>query len=240
MGPVSYGLWQRCEKLNVTIMKQGVALGIRPNVQICRPNRYMRYTSDKFPACYHIRRNCAVHQQAQLPEGCLCRYLPSVRVLQWLSIVAAIFLVLGLLLLYFKTITSPQNDSAVFVLSYGPFLCFLLAFILIVTTLILLVSYLRRDIYEDYSFPLRSVSNDSHPLQGFDLHSLRSYAKHYGATFSHERYLDAERELRADANTHYHTILGWATWFEIAAAILVLIVTGLTLWLGTASRSDEV
>lgn len=109
MAPVSYGLWQRCEYANITIMKQGVALGVRPNVQICRPNRYMRYSADKFDTCYHIRRNCPVIEPEQLPEGCSCRYLPSAKGLQWLTILAAVFLVLGLLLLYFKTIATPQN-----------------------------------------------------------------------------------------------------------------------------------
>ena len=110
MGPVSYGLWQRCENTNITITKQAIALGIRPNVQICVPNRYMRYKADKFDSCYHIRRNCPVIEQDELPEGCACRYLPSTKGLQWLTILAAIFLVLGLLLLYLKTIASPQNS----------------------------------------------------------------------------------------------------------------------------------
>lgn len=97
-------------------MKQGVALGIRPNVQLCRPNLYMRYSADKHDSCYHVRRNCPVANLAQLPEGCSCRYLPSTRGLQWLTILAAVFLVLGLVLLYFKTIVSPQNSSFFFVL----------------------------------------------------------------------------------------------------------------------------
>ena len=41
----------------------------------------------------------------------------------------------------------------------------------------------RREIYEDYSFPLRSISNDTTHLQGFDLHSLRNYVKISGNIF---------------------------------------------------------
>jgi len=177
MAPVSYGLWQRCESINATIIKQGVALGLRHNVQQCYPNRYMRYSSDKFEPCYHIRRNCPVLQPSQIPEGCSCRYLPSAKGLQWLTVLAAVCLVLGLFLLYLKTITSPQNDSAVFVLSFGPFICFVLTLLLMVTGLILLGAYLRRDTYEDFNFPLQSVKDDSNRLQGFDLHALRNYAK---------------------------------------------------------------
>ena len=89
-------------------------------------------------------------------------------------------------------------DSAVLVLSFGPFACFVVALILMVITLILVGACkcliprtfvihssvsphldLRRDTYEDYTFPLASVSNDTNHLQGFDLHSLRNYAKHH-------------------------------------------------------------
>ena len=115
---------------------------------------------------------------------------------------------------------------------------------------------LRRDTYEDYTFPLASVSNDTNHLQGFDLHSLRNYAKHHRksswtsnastfvvsleTTFTRERFVAAERELRADANTHYHTTIGWATGFEIIATLLIFIVTAVTFLLGAASRSDDV
>ncbi len=111
MTPVSYGLWERCEYVNITIMKQGVAIGTRPNVRICRPNRYMRYSVNNFDTCYYIRRNCPVTEPAQLPKGCSCRYLPSAKALQWLTVLAAVCLVIGLLILYLKTIAKPQNGS---------------------------------------------------------------------------------------------------------------------------------
>lgn len=159
MPPVSYGLWQRCENANITIMKQGISLGTRPNVQICRPNRYMRYSVENFDTCYNIRRNCPVMDAGQLPNGCHCRYLPSARALQWLTILAAVFLVIGLLILYLKIIATAQNGlfflrksmnihrdfvfgvnlgSATLILNYGPFLCFVLTLLLMVTTLIVL------------------------------------------------------------------------------------------------------
>jgi hypothetical protein len=237
MPPVSYGLWQRCEKVNITIMKQGVALGTRVNVQICRPNVYMRYSLDHFDACYSIRRNCPVIEPGQLPQGCYCRYLPSAKALQWLTILAVVFLVIGLLILYLKTIASPQNDSATLVLSFGPFICFLLTLLLMATTLIVLGAYLRRDTYEDYTFPLTTVSNDTINQHGFELFSLRNYAKHYG--FSKERYAAAVAELIEDANGTYHTTIGWATGLEIIATALILVVTILTYFLGAALKSDN-
>jgi len=240
MSPVSYGLWERCEYTNLTIMKQGVALGTRTNVQICRPNVYMRYSVDNFDTCYYIRRNCPVTEAGQLPKGCSCRYLPSARALQWLTVLAAIFLILGLLILYLKPIVTAQNEVAKTLLGYGPFICVVLTLLLMVTTLILRGTYLRRDTYEDYTFPLSAVSNDTVNQHGFELFSLRHYAKRYESTFSKERYAAAVKELRADANTHYHTAIGWATGFEIIATALIFIVTAITFLLGTASRSEDI
>lgn len=111
MAPVSYGLWKRCEKINVNIVKQGVSLGTQPNVTVCRPNQYMRYSAKNFDKCYHLRRNCPVTPQSQLPSVCTCDYLPSTSALQWLTILAAVFLVIGLLVLYLKTIGTAENGS---------------------------------------------------------------------------------------------------------------------------------
>lgn len=111
MEPVSYGLWQRCEYRDTPITKQGVSLGTRPHVLACWPNVYLRYSPETFNECYNIRRNCPVMPKDKIPKGCACRYLPSDRALQWLTILAAVFLTVGLLLLYLKTIAQPQNGS---------------------------------------------------------------------------------------------------------------------------------
>lgn len=240
MEPVSYGLWERCEHFNITVVKQGVTLGTRQRVQICWPNRYMRYSPDKYHTCHNFRRQCPVMNKDQLPEGCSCHYLPSAKALQWLTVLAAVFLILGLLLLYLKTIASPQNDSALIVLGYGPFICFLLALLLMSTGLILLGAYLRRDTYEDFSFPLESISNVTKRLESFDLHSLRNFAKYQEATVSRELYNKAKNELINDANTHYHTAIGRGTIYEIIATGLVFVVTALAFWLASVSRSEDI
>jgi hypothetical protein len=41
---------------------------------------------------------------------------------------------------------------------------------------------LRRDTYEDYTFPL-SVSNETTHAHGFELFSLRRYVKYYGKQY---------------------------------------------------------
>jgi hypothetical protein len=117
---------------------------------------------------------------------------------------------------------------------------------------------LRRDTYEDYTFPLTTVSNDTN-AHGFELFSLRNYAKHYGkkktkqkkkeelkflfiyflaSLLPKERYAAAVKELRFDANTHYHTVIRWGTGFEIIATALVLVVTALTYILATPKSED--
>lgn len=240
MSPVSYGLWQRCENMNISMTKQGITLGTRNNVRVCRPNWYMRYPIDKFPICYPIRRSCGVAENEELGDGCSCRYLPSTKGLQWLTVLATVFIVLGLLLVYLKIISSAENGTADLILSFGPFICFLFSLLLLSTGLILLGAYLRRDNYEDYSFPLRSMSNDSHPMQSFDLYSLRNYGKYYQSTFNDQRFAEAEKELRDDADTHYHTNIGRAAIFEILTTAIIFIVTGLTFFIGSTSRSNDI
>ncbi|CAF1353000.1 unnamed protein product [Adineta steineri] len=58
-------------------------------------------------------------------------------------------------------------------------------------------------------------------------------------TFSREQYKKAEQELREDANTHYHTIIGRATIYEIIATILTFIVTAVTFLFATSSRAEN-
>lgn len=111
MTPVSYGIWERCEYTNLTLMRQGVTLGTRTNVQFCHPNRYMRYSTNNYTLCHNYRRKCSVFNQDQFPEGCSCQYLPSTKGLQWLTGLAAICLILGILLLYLRSIASPNNSS---------------------------------------------------------------------------------------------------------------------------------
>lgn len=57
--------------------------------------------------------------------------------------------------------------------------------------------------------------------------------------FSEQTLNDAENELRGLANDHYHTKIGWATGFEIIAAILTLLAAGLAFILASASKSDD-
>lgn len=60
------------------------------------------------------------------------------------------------------------------------------------------------------------------------------------STFSNENYKASVKELTTDANTTYHTVIGWATGYEIIATVLVFLVTALTFLLGTASRPVEI
>jgi hypothetical protein len=137
MAPVSYGIWERCEYTNVTLLKQGVTIGTRKNVKFCYPNLYMRYSPKDYNTCYNIRRQCPVLDKDQISKGCSCRYLPSAKGLQWLTVLAAICLILGLILLYLKVITSPEN-SLYFIFNL---LIILFEFVCLDSALVVLVLY---------------------------------------------------------------------------------------------------
>ena len=59
-----------------------------------------------------------------------------------------------------------------------------------------------------------------------------------GASFSRDRLVQAEKELRLDADTHYHTVIGRATIYEIIATVLVFVITAVTFWFGTVATRE--
>lgn len=241
MPPVTYGLWQRCEYENKSLTEQGVAVGVRLNVPICYPNRYLRYSPSSYRTCNFYRNKCPVMNKNDLLKECSCRYLPSSKALQWLTVLAAICLVLGLILLYFKAIATPQNNSAAFVLSHGPFICFFLTLLLLVTGLILFGSYFRRYTYEGYFFPLEAEKYSKYniPSVTYNAYSIRQYAKTNESKLTNDDVSQIVKELIANGNSHYKTRIGRATVYEIISTILVLIGTALTFWLVKLTASDE-
>ncbi|CAF0893229.1 unnamed protein product [Didymodactylos carnosus] len=241
LAPISYGLWERCEMQNVTFQKQGLPINQRATY-VCLPNRYLRYSADHNNECFHRRRECGLYSSQTLPDGCKCRYLPSTKGLQWLTILAAIVLIIGLLLLYMKLIATPQNESAAFLLGFAPFLFILMAFLFMLTTLILLGSYLRRDSYEEFQFPLNTIDNNSTNTQNrlsFNLHGLKNYIRRHNDQFTRERARLANAELLSTINDTYHTVIGWSTGFEIIALVLVFGSAVLAFLLALASKSEE-
>ncbi|CAF0892969.1 unnamed protein product [Didymodactylos carnosus] len=243
LAPISYGLWQRCEMQNVTFSKQAVGINAR-ETYVCMPNRYLRYNSEHNAECFYRRRECGLYSANSIPADCRCRYLPSTKGLQWLTILAAISLVLGLLLLYLKLIATAQNGSAAFLLGFAPFIFIFLAFLFILTTLILFGSYLRRDSYEEFQFPLNTLKNlDDSTNQnrlGFNLHGLKNYIRRHPELFDREKARATIDELLTTINDTYHTVIGWSAGFEIIALILVLGSTVLAFLLAMGSKSEDV
>ena len=76
---------------------------------------------------------------------------------------------------------------------------------------------------------VRSLSDEMIP---FDRHLL-----YLDTTFTRDNFKMAEKELRDDAHTHYHTVIGRATIFEILATVLVVIVTVVTYMLASADSA---
>ncbi|CAF4181301.1 unnamed protein product, partial [Rotaria sordida] len=79
-------------------------------------------------------------------ESCQCDFLPSTKGIAACTIIASIFLGLSIILLFIHSINISENYSIGVCLSFFPFILILLAFIFILITLILVGSYLSRDI----------------------------------------------------------------------------------------------
>lgn len=111
-----YGLWSRCQYSNTSFVIPDISS--QPNIEnfVCRPNFYIRYdtTNEQLnQICYESRHQCSsiigVH------PDCKCKYLHSNQIQQWSTILASVFLLLTIIILYLKLIASPQTSSYLFI-----------------------------------------------------------------------------------------------------------------------------
>lgn len=107
-----YGLWTRCQYSNTSFVMPDISS--QPNIEnfVCRPNTYVRYdifSKEASQKCYSSRHQCS--SIVDVPSDCKCKYLSVTKLQQWLSILAAIFILLAICVLYLKLIASPQNGS---------------------------------------------------------------------------------------------------------------------------------
>jgi len=108
-----YGLWSRCQYSNTSFVIPDISS--QPNIEnfVCRPNLYVRYDTtnqQQTQQCYEIRHQCSSIIGVFYPN-CQCQYLLSTQIQQWSTIIASIFLVLTIVILYLKLIASPQTSS---------------------------------------------------------------------------------------------------------------------------------
>lgn len=121
---LSFGLFTRCLETNVT------------KGQSCAPNLFTE------PGCSN-----AICLYKVSNESCSCDYLPSSKGIAACAIIAAIFLGLALILLFLQSIND-SNESRIVAILFGfiPLFLLLLTWIFILITLILVGSYLSRDV----------------------------------------------------------------------------------------------
>ena len=123
----SFGLFTRCLQSNGT---RGYG---------CEPNLFPDQVLQQCP--YNI---CSIRREN---DDCACDYLPSSKGIAACAIIAAVFLGLALILLFIQSINE-ASESRLIAVFFGfiPLFLLLLTWIFILITLILVGSYLSRDV----------------------------------------------------------------------------------------------
>jgi hypothetical protein len=104
--------------------------------ETCFPNLYPANTSCDWTNCL----------QASSSGNCQCDFSPSTKGIAACTILAAIFLGLAIIILFVHSINTNEPRSLGLFLGFCPLILLLLAFIFILIALILVGSYLSRDI----------------------------------------------------------------------------------------------
>lgn len=121
----SIGLFTRCERSTFS------------NLETCFPNRFPTdNTCDPISSC--LPRSSTT--------SCSCDFLPSTKGIAACTIIAAVFLGLTIIILFIHSINTSETRSLGIVLSLLPLILLLLSFIFILIALILVGSYLSRDV----------------------------------------------------------------------------------------------
>jgi hypothetical protein len=122
---INIGLFTRCSPI------------LNANGQSCYPNIFANNNS-----CTYV--SCSATDSSSSP--CSCDYLPSTKGIAACTIIASIFLGLVIIILFIHSINTSETRSLGLFLGLFPLLLLLLAFIFILIALILVGSYLSRDI----------------------------------------------------------------------------------------------
>ena len=117
------GLFTRCIPSNVS------------KTESCSPNLFPKNAS------------CSVSQclLRETPSYCSCDFLPSTKGIAACAIIASVFLGLAIIILFIHSINTSETRTVGLFLGILPLILLLLAFIFILITLILVGSYLSRD-----------------------------------------------------------------------------------------------
>jgi len=120
------GLFTRCVTSNISFGES------------CYPNVFPGSSACQVSDCL----------QVQSASSCSCGTLPSTKGIAACAIIASIFLGLAIIILFIHSVNTAETRTLGLVLGLFPLLLLLLAFIFILITLILIGSYLSRDMME--------------------------------------------------------------------------------------------
>jgi len=229
-----YSLWTRCQYSNTSFVIPDILS--QPNIEnfVCRPNTYLRYniySKEIMKTCYESRHQCSsiigVH------PDCKCKYLFVTQIQQWCSILAAVFLLITIFVLYLKLIAKPQNENATLVLTYSPVVFLSLALLLMIVTMILLGAYLRRNEYEDYDIRLPKDVLYSLPMipETVNLYRLNAVFKNHKDPSLHQHAVSIFKSIH---NERFYARIDWSAGAEIIAIILTFIAHLLSIILAVA------
>lgn len=149
-------------------------------------------------------------QNRNLTDACGCDFLPSTKGIAACAIIASVFLGISIILLFVHSVKASETRAAGILLGFLPLILLLLAFIFILITLILVGSYLSRDIIAVFE-TLNCKSPDRKP-EG-------KYA-HCSVSFADNQALATLRQKTSDA---YDIRIGWASGLEIVALVLTFL-----------------
>ncbi|CAF1615726.1 unnamed protein product [Adineta ricciae] len=142
--------WKHVTGTNITLTgfnRTTIGLFMR-----CVPSDTL-YTEVCFPNTYPVlHRACKWSdcQNKNLTENCGCDYLPSTKGIAACTILAAVFLGISIILLFIHSIRTNETRVAAILLSFLPLILLLLTFIFMLIALILVGSYLSRDMMAIY------------------------------------------------------------------------------------------
>lgn len=139
---MGYHHWKKADSRNNSAVDQ-TTIGLFTRCTISSASKI----ESCFPNLFPNDASCSVAQclSRNGTGNCLCDFLPSTKGIAACAILASIFLGLAIIILFIHSINTSETPSVGVCLSVLPLVLLLLTFIFILITLILVGSYLSRD-----------------------------------------------------------------------------------------------
>jgi hypothetical protein len=145
--------WKKATNRNTTLGTNSTTIGLFTRCgqdgisrrETCQPNVFPKNNVNCTSLDMCLLRNAT--------SRCSCDFLPSTKGIAACTIIAAVFLGLAIIILFIHSINTSETRSLGMILGLFPLILLLLAFIFILIALILIGSYLSRDMMHIVVFP---------------------------------------------------------------------------------------